>query len=117
MKKGFGKNNISGYFREIALPSISRILMPIFTSIEISTFLVTRKIAGVTPSYKEGEKPERLNYRPISMLPVLSGLFEKRIHVQLYKYLDRSGFLTADQYRFRALHSSATSLLQFTNDW
>ena len=109
VKKGFGKNTISGCFQEIALSFISRILVIIFTSIEIGTF-------RVTPIYKEGEKSEKLNYRPKPMLAVLSGLFEKRIYVQLYKYLERGLLLTADQSGFRALHSSPTSLLQVTND-
>ena len=46
VKKSCGNNNNSGYFLKIALPYISRILMLIFnTSIEISTFPVSWKIA------------------------------------------------------------------------
>ena len=117
-KKSFGNDNISGYFLKIALPYISRILMLIFnTSIETSTFPVSWKIARVTPIYKEGDKSERSNYRPISVLPVLSRLFEKLIYDQLYQYLERGGFLTSDQFGFRALHSSATCLLKCTDDW
>ena len=51
------------------------------------------------------------------MLPVLSRLFEKHIYDQLYQYLERGGFLTPDQSGFRALHSSATCLLKYTDDW
>ena len=76
VKKIFGNDNISGYFLKIAFPLISRILTLIFnTSIETSTFPITWKIARVTPIYKEGEKSEKSNYRPISVLPVLSRLF------------------------------------------
>ena len=35
----------------------------------------------------------------------------------MYQYLERGGFLTADQSGFRALHSSATCLLKCTDDW
>ena len=87
------------------------------TSIEASTFPVSWKIARVTPIYEEGEKLERSNYRPISVLPVLSRLFEKLIYDQLYQYLEWGGFLTAGQSGFRALHSSATCLLKCTDDW
>jgi len=98
VRKSFGNDNISGYFLKIALPYISRILMLIFnTSIETSTFPVSWKIARVSPIYKEGEKSENSNYRPISVLPVLSRLFEKLIYDQLYQYLDRGGFLTSEQ--------------------
>ena len=47
------------------------------TSIESSTIPVTWKIARVTPIYKEGEKSEKSNYGIISVLPVLSYIFEK----------------------------------------
>jgi len=88
----------SGYFLKIALPYISRILMLIFkSSIATSAFPVSWKISLVTPIYKEGEKSEKSNYRPISVLPVLSRLFEKLIYDQLYQYLDRGGFLTSEQ--------------------
>ena len=118
VKKSFGNDNISGYFLKIALPYISRILMLIFnTSTEASTFPVSWKIALVTQIYKEGEKSDKSNYRPISVLPVLSRLFEKLIYDQLYQYLERGGFLTSEQSGFRALHSSATCLLKCTGAW
>ena len=98
IKKSFGNDNISGYFLKIAFPYISRILLLIFNaSIESSTFPVSWKIARVTPVYKESEKSERSNYRPISVLPVLSRLFEKLIYDQLYQYLKGGGLLTSDQ--------------------
>ena len=118
IKKSFGNDNISGYFLKIAFPYISRILLLIFNaSIESSTFPVSWKIARVTPVYKESEKSERSNYRPISVLPDLSRLFEKLIYDQLYQYLEGGGLMTSDQPGFRALHSSATCLLKCTGDW
>ena len=84
VKKTIGNDNISGYFLKIALPYSSRILMLIFnTSIEASTIPVTWKIARVTPIYKEGEKSEKSNYGIISVLPVLSYIFEKLNNDQL----------------------------------
>ena len=118
VKKSFGNDNISGYYIKITFPYVSRILMLIFnTSIEPSTFPVSWKIARVTLIYKEGEKSEKSNYRPISVLPVLSRLVEKLIYDQLYQYLERGGFLTSDQSGFRALHSSTTCLLKCTDNW
>ena len=109
VRKSFGNDNISGYFMKIVLPYICRILMLIFKiSIETSNFPVSWKIARITPTYKEGEKSEKSNYRPISVLPVLSRLFEKLIYDQLCQYLERGGFLTSEQSGFRALHLSNT---------
>ena len=41
----------------------------------------------VTPVYKAGDKSDVNNYRPISVLPILSKILERTVHDQLYKYL------------------------------
>ena len=85
IKKSFGNDNISGYFLKIALAVISSSLLKVINvSIETNTFPDAWKIARVTPIYTEGEKSEKSNYRPISVLPVISRLFEKLIYDQLY---------------------------------
>ena len=118
IKKSFGNDNISGYFLKIAFAVISSSLLKIFNvSIETNTFPDAWKIARVTPIYKEGEKSEKSNYRPISVLPVISRLSEKLIYDQLYQYMNGSGLLSQDQSGLRALHSTITCLLKCTDDW
>ena len=118
IKKSFGNDNISGYFLKIAFAVISSSLLKIFNvSTETNIFPDAWKIARVTPIYKEGEKSEKSNYRPISVLPVKSRLFEKLIYDQLYQYMNASGLLSLDQSGFRALHSTITCLLKCTDDW
>ena len=73
--------------------------------------------ARVTPIFKEGDKGEPSNYRPISVLPVLAGRLEKLIFNQLYKYLNDSNLLSQEQSGFRALHSTVSCLLKCTDDW
>ena len=74
--KSFGHDNISSYFLKQALPFISGFLAHVFNiAIETSTFPDSWEIASVTPIFKEGEKCERSNYRPISVLPVVARLF------------------------------------------
>ena len=80
---------LPSYFLKLALPFISGSLAHLFNiAIETSTFPDSWKIARVTPIFKEGEKCERSNYRPISVLPVIARLFEKLVFDQLYQYLD-----------------------------
>ena len=43
------------------------------------------KCAKVTALFKSNDKANRSNYRPISVLPALSKIFEKIVHTQLYK--------------------------------
>ena len=86
-------------------------------SIESGIFPNSWKIARVAPIFKSGSTEDRSNYRPISVVPVVSRLFEKLIYDQLYEYLDSNKHLIIDQYGFRNLHSVVSCLLSCTNDW
>ena len=56
---------------------------------------------------KEGSRLSCDNYRPISILPTLSKIFEKCIFNQFTSYLSTEDILTPKQYGFRS--SSATT--------
>lgn len=71
----------------------------------------TLKMAKVTPIYKSGSKVEPGNYRPISVLPVLSKLLEKILHNRLYQYLSNINFLSDRQYGFRPKCSTLTATI------
>jgi hypothetical protein len=40
------------------------------------------------------------NYRPISVLPIFSKVFERLVYNRLLNYLDKCGILTESQYGF-----------------
>ena len=116
--RAFGTDNISSYFLNLAMPYIENSLAYIFnTSLERSKFPDDWKTARVTPIFKEGDKSDKSNYCPISVLPVISRLFEKLVSNQLYQYLDDNGLLSPNQSGFRRLHSSVTCPLKNTDDW
>jgi len=48
------------------------------------------QIAKVIPVYTKGEQTVFCNYRPISLLPVISKVLEKNIFEQLSSYLKDS---------------------------
>ena len=75
------------------------------------------KIARITPIFKDGDRAEKSNYRPISVLPVISKLFEKLVFNQLYQYMKENGLFTSDQSGFLRLHSTLTCLLKMSDDW
>ena len=50
------------------------------------------KIAKVTPIHKSGSTSNLDNYRPISILPVLSKILERAVHKQLSDYLESYEF-------------------------
>ena len=64
------------------------------------------KIAKVVPVFKKGDKDLLNNYRPISMLPSISKIFETVIYNQLYEYLQEHRVITNSQYGFRKKHST-----------
>ena len=71
------------------------------------------KIAKVVPIYKKGTTTDPANYRPISVLPVLSKVLEKAVHCQLMDYLEDENLLTDRQFGYRRKRSTnlATTLL------
>lgn len=58
------------------------------------------KEAKVIPVFKKGSKEELSNYRPISLLPAISKIFEKIIYKRLYSYIKKFHILTNTQYGF-----------------
>ena len=78
-------------------------------------FLIVSIQAGIF--FRHGDKCEKSNYRPISLLPVISRLFEKRVYTRLYQYLNSNNLLVNEQSGFRTLHSTLACLLKNTDDW
>ena len=87
------------------------------TSIETGQFPNTWKVARVTPIFIDGEKTNKSNFRPISVLPVISRLFEKLVTDQLYKHMNENGQFSNDQSGFLRLRSTVMCLLKNTEDW
>ena len=70
------------------------------------------KVAKVIPLYKNrGDITQLNNYRPISMLPTFSKLFEKLIQKNLLTYLNENNILNPSQYGFRSGHSTLHALI------
>jgi hypothetical protein len=70
------------------------------------TFPEVLKTAKVIPIFKKGDKQNLNNYRPISLLPVLSKVLEKIINKQITEELNEFHLIDDDQYGFRAEHST-----------
>ena len=58
------------------------------------------KIAKRRPVFKKGDHDIVDNYRPISILPALSKVFEKVAYIQFYDYLVENKLLYPGQYGF-----------------
>jgi hypothetical protein len=58
------------------------------------------KIAKVVPIYKSGSLNKFSNYRPISVLPFFSNIFERIVHNRLYSFISRFNLLHDNQLDF-----------------
>ena len=70
----------------------------------------TLKLSDVTTVYKKLHPSDKTNYRPVSVLPLLSKVFEKIIYDQLYEYLEN--FLSELLCGFRKAHSTQHALFR-----
>ena len=65
------------------------------------------KVANVIPCFKKGDKHSLSNYRPISLLSVLSKVMEKLINKSMWKHLENHKLISDRQFGFRAGHSTS----------
>jgi hypothetical protein len=73
------------------------------------------KQAKVTPIFKDGDKSDVSNYRPISVLSVVSKIIERAVHDQLYSYLTNANILSPSQSGFRSGHSTNSALIDVSD--
>ena len=85
-------------------------------SLKTGDFPDQLKIAKVIPLFKSGDRNCIDNYRPISILPAFSKVFEKIISSRLINYLEKNNLLTEHQHGFRGQRSTESAVLQFVNN-
>ena len=115
--KSAGIDNLSGRFikdgAEILASPIAQLCN---LSIATSWFPDCCKTAKLKPLFKrKGSKTDPKNYRPISLLPLISKIMEKVIHDQTESFLSEKKVLYNFQSGFRKNHST-DSCLSFLND-
>ena len=86
-------------------------------SFSTGIFLDKLKMAKVVPTciFKKGYKSIPGNYRPISILPIISKLFEKLVNNRIVKFLERNEILYNHQYGFRHGYNTKLSLINLFN--
>jgi len=115
--KSCGHDNLNGILlKKIKGPIALPLANIINTSISTGTMPDALKIAKVIPIYKSGAQSDLGNYRPISLLPVLSKVFEKVIYKRLYTFLNTNKILYESQYGFRSKHSTVYAVSELIED-
>ena len=80
------------------------------------TFPDRLEYSEIKPIYKKGDKTLIINYRPISLLPVFSKIFEKVLYKRLYYHLTLSNILVKEQFGFRCNSSTETAIYTLINN-
>ena len=81
-------------------------------SIKELTFQEECTIAKLKPIFKKGARTDPRNYRPISLLPLVSKIIEKSIHFQIEDFLNKKKLIYMYQSGFRTNHSTDLCLAQ-----
>ena len=102
----------------MAANSISNFIATLINkSISSGTFPSQLKCAKVFPVFKSGSKSDPSNYRPISILPTISKIFEKHVNKHLMNYLNKYKLICESQSGFRKKRSCQTALFKLIDQW
>ena len=93
-------------------PELSYILAELFNKcLKESCFPGCWKVLSVVPVFKNvGERFTAKNYRPVSLLSVVSKVFEKLVNNRIVDHLEKHGLFSDFQYGIRSSRSTADLL-------
>ena len=116
-KDSKGYDGLSNRMLKTIYSSILPALYIIFNkSLADGEFPHDMKMAIVKPLYKAKSRSDISNYRPISLLPVISKVLERLVHIRLMKFLERNKLLYEGQYGFRKGRSTSDAILDLTGN-
>ena len=73
------------------------------------------KLAKVIPLFKQGDKSNFNNYRPIALLPSFSKILEKIIYNRLDQFFTNNNLITNSQYGFRKHRSTVSAVIKLND--
>ena len=116
-KNSSGYDNLSNKLLKRLLPALVAPLTITFNkSLIEGIFPEAMKKADVVPLYKSEDHQESNNYRPISLLLILSKLLEKIMYKRTYSFLESSGQIYKSQYGFRTAHSCENAICELVSE-
>ena len=116
-KKSAGIDGMTvSMLKSISSTIVDQLLYLINNSIMEGYFPDELKISSVIPIFKQGNEEDIENYRQITLVCVLSKLFEKILYNRIMFYLESRSILTDNQHGFRpgrSVETASTSLFNF----
>ena len=111
-----GEDNIGARLIKDMKHTISPILTRIINiGYECNTFPDCMKKASIKVIHKKDSTEDISNYRPISILPTISKIFERAAVNQIVNYLETNNLLSNCQHAYRKHHSTITCLFELVN--
>ena len=112
LSKASGLGCISVVVLKKCQPELSYILVELFNKcLKDSCFPDCWKVSSVVPVFKNvGERSTAKNYHPVSLLSVVSKVFEKLVNNRIVEHLEKCGLFSDFQYGFRSSQSTADLL-------
>ena len=111
-------NYLNAFILKLSIPYITIPLTYIYNlCITKHMFPYSFKIAKIIPIPKNKETDKLNNFRPISILPILSKPLERHIHNHMTKFLEDRSLIHPFQSGFRQFHSCHTALINICDKW
>ena len=112
-----GEDLISIRFVKLILPQVIGVLTHIINfSLTTRIFPSKWKTANIIPVAKKRGAILQEDFRPISILPAFSKVFEKFLALQILEHLQKFKLLSQHQSGFRPKHSCATAINKIIDD-
>jgi hypothetical protein len=98
-------------------PIIKHPLCKLFNlSLRVASYPSQWKRANITPVFKNNKQNDVNNYRPISLLSVISKCMERCVYKHIHNHLLDNDILSTCQSRFTKGDSAVNQLINITND-
>lgn len=112
-----GPDGISLRILKLSLPATQNHILHLFnSSLLSSTFPADWKLSHILPINKIPNPSQPSDYRPISLLNMLSKIFEKTVSYQIVNHLTTHNIIDPFQSGFRTGYSTETCLIKLIDD-
>uniref|UniRef100_A0A1B6LAY2 Reverse transcriptase domain-containing protein n=1 Tax=Graphocephala atropunctata TaxID=36148 RepID=A0A1B6LAY2_9HEMI len=112
--------DIYGFSNYVFKQIVDAILLPLTCLINavltVGVFPDALKYSKVTPIFKKGQKESPENYRPITIIPILSKIIESCMFKQLYEFFQVNNLFCKYQFGFRPRHSTSMAVESIVNE-
>ena len=116
-RKACGPDNVPSCVLKENAEILAPILCQIFTkSYADGRVPIQMKRANVVPLFKGGDRSFPNNFRPVSLTPIISKLFESIVHDKMRDHIESNNMMSQYQHGFRKNHSTNTNLIYFRDE-